>query len=172
VLSFRLLIPLLFARQRDGGGSRSRTVCRYLNQRFERSDRPCVDKLYLRHLLHRLEVDVMDLHIAFRRSLRAAFVHRRPRRGLLHTSNFRSANPIPFPTIVEPPPSPPEPERIQPDDNRKRRQAELLRKGRDVGSNPSRPATVLQKRFWRDVSVEETPGKLFGESNLGDPDVD
>jgi len=145
---------------------------RYLNDRLERSDRPCVDKLCLRHLLHRLEVDVMDLNIAFRRSLRAVFVGRRPRCGLLHTSNFRSANPIPFPTIVEPPPSPPEPARIQPDDNRKRRQAELLRKGREVGSNPSRPATVLQKRFWRNVSVEETPGKLFGESNLGDPDVD
>ena len=144
----------------------------YLNERLERSDRPCVDKLCLRHLLHRLEVDVMDLNIAFRRSLRAVFVRRRPRRGLLHTSSFRSANPLPFPTTVGPPPSPPEPARIQPDDNRKRGQAELLQKGREVGSNPSRPATVLQKRFWRNVSVEETPGKLFGELNLGDFDVD
>jgi ATP synthase F1 complex assembly factor 2 len=117
----------------------------------------------------------MDLNVAFRRSLlaterRAVLVRTRP----LHTSSFLSANPIPFPTTAEPPPPPPEPARVQIDDriDRKKRQAELLQKGCEVRSNPSRPVTVLQKRFWRNVSVEETSGTLFGELNLGDFDVD
>jgi len=120
----------------------------------------------------------MDLNIVFRKSLlattRRALLVRKPRRGLLHTSSILSANPVPFPTIVEPPPPPPEPTRVQPDDriDRKRRQAELLQKGGEVRLNPSRPATVLQKRFWRNVIVEETSGTLFGELNLGDFDAD
>jgi ATP synthase F1 complex assembly factor 2 len=120
----------------------------------------------------------MDLNIAFRRSLlattrRAVIVRRRPRHGLLHTSTFLFANPVPFPTTAEPPPPPPEPARVQPNDriDRKRRQAELLQKGREIRSNPSRPVRILQKRFWRNVTVEETSGTLFGELNLGDFDA-
>jgi ATP synthase F1 complex assembly factor 2 len=120
----------------------------------------------------------MDLNIAFRRSLlattrRAVIVCKRPRHRLLHTSTFLSANPVPFPTTAKPPPPPPEPAKVQPDDriDRKRRHAELLQKGREIRSNPSRPVTVLQKRFWRNVNVEEASGTLFGELNLGDFDA-
>lgn len=120
----------------------------------------------------------MDFNIAFRRSLLtiercAVLLPRRPARRFLHTSSFLSANPIPFPTTAEPPPPPPEPARVQTDPriDRKRRQAELLQKGCEVRSNHSRPATVLQKRFWRNVSVEETPGTLCAELNLEDLDI-
>jgi ATP synthase F1 complex assembly factor 2 len=41
---------------------------------------------------------------------------------------------------------------------RKRRQAELLKQAQEVRATPSRPKTVLQKRFWQDVTVQETPG--------------
>ena len=121
----------------------------------------------------------MDLNIAFRKSLlaierRAVLARRRPRCSLLHTSSFLSANPIPFPTTAEPPPPPPEPAIVQPDDriDRKRRLAELLQKGREVRLNPSKPATVLQKRFWRNVSVDETSGTPFLGLNLGEFDAD
>jgi hypothetical protein len=139
--------------------SRPARVCADLSS--EASPSPALELMF--HLSR------MDLNIAFRKSLlatarRAVLVRWRPRSGLLHTSTFLSANPVPFPTTVEPPPPPPEPARIQPDDriDRKRRQAELLQKGREVRSNPSRPATVLQKRFWKSVTVEETSGTLFG----------
>lgn len=96
--------------------------------------------------------------LAFER--RTAIQRSRSRCALLHNSTSRSAKPIPFPTTAEPPPPPPEPAAIVPDDriDRKRKQAELLQKGRELRANPSKPATVLQKRFWKEVSVNETPG--------------
>lgn len=107
----------------------------------------------------------MDFTPALRRSFlalerRSTLECGRSRCAFLHTSNARYANPIPFPTTAEPPPPPPEPATAAPDDrlDRKRKQAELLQKGRELRANPSRPATVLQKRFWKEVSVNETPG--------------
>lgn len=114
----------------------------------------------------------MDFSPALRRSLLALerrTVSRRSRSAcaLLHSSYPRAANPIPFPTTAEPPPPPPEPATISSDDrlDRKRKQAELLQKGRELRANPSRPATVLQKRFWKDVSVNETPGMALNADN-------
>jgi ATP synthase F1 complex assembly factor 2 len=41
---------------------------------------------------------------------------------------------------------------------RKKKQAELLKQAREVRAAPTRPKTVLQKRFWQDVTVQETAG--------------
>jgi hypothetical protein len=115
---------------------------------------------------------LMDFSSALRRSLLA--LERRPVSrlsrsscALLHTSYPRAANPVSFPTRAEPPPPPPEPATLSPDDRlgRKRKQAELLQKSRELRANPSRPATVLQKRFWKDVSVIETPGMALNAGN-------
>ncbi|KAB8556604.1 hypothetical protein FH972_025641 [Carpinus fangiana] len=47
-------------------------------------------------------------------------------------------------------------ERIQ----KKKKQLEMLKKGQEMKTNPSKPGQSLRKRFWKDVKIEDTPGKL------------
>ena len=70
------------------------------------------------------------------------------------------AHPI---TAAGPPPEAPRPaasqygERI----DRRRRQAEMLKQGQEMrASQQSKKSGPLKKRFWKDVSVKETPGGL------------
>jgi ATP synthase mitochondrial F1 complex assembly factor 2 len=99
---------------------------------------------------------------SLRTSRRAAVRWQRiPASSYLHNSARHAANPLPHPTIIaQPPPPPPTPEpSLDERVARKRKQAELLQKGRELKANPSRPSTVLQKRFWKHVHVKETPGR-------------
>ncbi|KAF2138138.1 uncharacterized protein K452DRAFT_301498 [Aplosporella prunicola CBS 121167] len=80
-------------------------------------------------------------------------------RRCLHTSSSWSAKPIPHPAAPGPPPGPPKPAATTPEERiaRKQRQAELLKKGQSIKPNPAKPASALQKRFWKDVHVKQTP---------------
>lgn len=37
----------------------------------------------------------------------------------------------------------------------------MLQQAREIRAAPSKPKTLLQKRFWQDVTVHETEGKSF-----------
>ena len=76
----------------------------------------------------------------------------------IHTSFLKAANPVPHPTAPGPPPKPPSADPTFVDDRvaRKRKQAELLKEGQKLKTNPAKPATNLQKRFWKNVSVQQT----------------
>ena len=95
-------------------------------------------------------------------SCRSLF-HAFPRNALrsIHSTSIRTANPLPI-TATGPPPAaplPPASERGSRID-RRRQQAELLQQNREVrASDPSGKAkSPLKQRFWKDVSVEATPG--------------
>lgn len=77
----------------------------------------------------------------------------------LHTSASRCAQPLPQAAVPGPPPEAPKSdamERVA----RKRKQAEMLKKAQEVRASPSRPKQLLAKRFWQDVSVQETEAGL------------
>jgi hypothetical protein len=97
-------------------------------------------------------------------ALRRSATRRAPRPlcQCLHTSPWRCAQPLPQPSVPGPPPEPPTPAASDPLDRvaRKRKQAELLKQAREVRSSPSRPKTLLQKRFWQHVYVQETDGNF------------
>lgn len=80
----------------------------------------------------------------------------------LHTSSAREATPLPHPTVPGPPPSAPQAAATFSQDRlaRKRQQAETLRQSQNVKPNPSKPTTVLSKRFWKNVSVQEIDSGL------------
>ncbi|KAK4988583.1 ATP synthase mitochondrial F1 complex assembly factor 2 [Elasticomyces elasticus] len=80
----------------------------------------------------------------------------------LHTSSTQKATPLPLPTVSGPPPLPPQVSASQPEDRvaRKRKQAELLERGKSLRTNAAKPSSVLQKRFWKDAAVKETPDGL------------
>ena len=77
----------------------------------------------------------------------------------LHTTPRRKAVALPN-TAAGPPPSSPLPaaseygERV----NRRRRQAELLKRGQDLRVSHMKPGSALKKRFWKDVHVKTTDG--------------
>ena len=79
----------------------------------------------------------------------------------LHTTPRRKAVALPN-TAAGPPPSAPLPaaseygERV----NRRRRQAELLKRGQDLRVSHMKPGSALKKRFWKDVHVKTTDGTL------------
>ncbi|QDS77722.1 hypothetical protein FKW77_004280 [Venturia effusa] len=81
------------------------------------------------------------------------------RRRILHTSQSNAATPIPHPSAPGPPPAPPQPTRSELDERvaRKRKQAELLERGRQLKPNPAKPSASLQKRFWKQVTVKDSP---------------
>ena len=83
---------------------------------------------------------------------------------LLHTSSTRAANPVPHPPAPGPPPKPPSASPTFPDNRlaRKRKQAEQLKLGQQLKANPAQPAANLQKRFWKNVSVQDTAGMCLG----------
>jgi ATP synthase mitochondrial F1 complex assembly factor 2 len=80
----------------------------------------------------------------------------------IHASLPKSANPIPHPTAPGPPPPAPEPVIQEPEDRvaRKRKQADLLSEARNARTNAQKPSSPLKKRFWKEVSVKETPDGL------------
>lgn len=77
----------------------------------------------------------------------------------LHTTIPQAATPLPV-TATGPPPSAPIPaasqfgERV----DRRRKQAELLKRGQDLRSSQMKPGTAMKKRFWKDVSVQTDDG--------------
>lgn len=77
----------------------------------------------------------------------------------LHTSLSYAANPLPE-TAAGPPPSAPIPaashyyQRV----DRRRRQAELLKKGQDLRTSHMKPGSAMKKRFWKDVHVKPDAG--------------
>jgi ATP synthase F1 complex assembly factor 2 len=81
------------------------------------------------------------------------------RHRILHSSSSNFATPISYPTAPGPPPAIPQPTRPELDERvaRKRKQAELLERGRQLKPNPSKPSTALQKRFWKQVIVKDSP---------------
>ncbi|KAL9103820.1 MAG: hypothetical protein Q9163_001175 [Psora crenata] len=90
----------------------------------------------------------------------------------LHTSPTRSATPLPI-TATGPPPAAPLPaasqygERI----DRRRRQAELLKRGQDLRISQIKPGSAMKKRFWKDVHVhadkrEAEAGKTEGTHSI------
>lgn len=87
----------------------------------------------------------------------------RPLYQCLHTSASRCAQPFPQPAVPGPPPEAPTSDALE-RVARKKKQAELLRQAQEARSSPSRPKTLLQKRFWQDVTVEETDGTLLRSS--------
>nr|OQO20470.1 hypothetical protein B0A51_14721 [Rachicladosporium sp. CCFEE 5018] len=87
-------------------------------------------------------------------------IRHRPR--CLHTSTTRPATPLPHPTVVGPPPPPPQVSVSSSEAalNRKREIADRLKAGENLKVDPAKPTTALKKRFWKDVSIVETPTGL------------
>ena len=77
----------------------------------------------------------------------------------LHTTTSRGATPFPI-TLTGPPPAAPVPEASQYGErvDRRRRQAELLKRGQDMRVSQMKPGTAMKKRFWKDVSVHNDDG--------------
>ncbi|KAF2085388.1 ATP12-domain-containing protein [Saccharata proteae CBS 121410] len=79
----------------------------------------------------------------------------------LHTSDPKPANALPV-TATGPPPGPPRAaagtaeERVA----RKKKQIEMIERGKELRANPAKPASALKKRFWGEVSVKESPDGL------------
>ncbi|KAK3117851.1 ATP synthase mitochondrial F1 complex assembly factor 2 [Teratosphaeriaceae sp. CCFEE 6253] len=102
------------------------------------------------------------MDIALHRAAMAAssLSARRATRSLrcLHATPIRDATPSPLPTVPGPPPSAPHASVTFPPDRvaRKRQQAELLKQGQQAKINAAKPASALQKRFWRNVNVKNT----------------
>lgn len=83
-------------------------------------------------------------------------------RRCIATTTSREATPVQHPNIPGPPPSAPQASVSYPQDRvaRKREQAEALRQSQQKPVNPSKPTSALQKRFWKNVSVQETDDGL------------
>lgn len=81
-------------------------------------------------------------------------------RRCIHTSPCHATNPLPN-TAAGPPPSAPIPAASQYGErvDRRRRQAELLKKGQDLRTNQMKPGSAMKKRFWKDVHVKPDAGK-------------
>lgn len=125
-----------------------------------------------------LRLDTDKVVVFAMESIRPAFAALRlaaPRRAprplyqCLHTSTSRRATPLPHPSVPGPPPETPTPAASDPLERvaRKRKQAELLAQAKEVRSAPSKPKSVLQKRFWKDVTVKETDGTSYSLRTVG-----
>ncbi len=77
----------------------------------------------------------------------------------LHTTTPRAANPLPT-TTAGPPPSAPIPAASQYGEraDRKRRQAELLKRGQDLRAGQTKSGSALRKRLWKEVNVQTDGG--------------
>ena len=82
-----------------------------------------------------------------------------PLYSCLHTSSRCAANPLPD-TAAGPPPSAPIPAASQYGErvDRRRRQAELLKRGQDLRASHMKPGSAMKKRFWKDVTVKSDSG--------------
>ncbi|KAH0035998.1 hypothetical protein KCU78_g1974, partial [Aureobasidium melanogenum] len=86
----------------------------------------------------------------------------RPACRCLHNSPSRTATPLPHPIAAGPPPQPPQAPATETEDRvaRKRQQAALLARQSQMKVDPTKPASALRKRFWKESSVKETPDGL------------
>ena len=77
----------------------------------------------------------------------------------LHTAHRLRATALPD-TAAGPPPSPPVPAASQYGErvDRRRRQAELLKRGQEMRASQAKPGNAMKKRFWKEVSVKTAPG--------------
>lgn len=82
----------------------------------------------------------------------------------LHTTSPRIATPLPI-TATGPPPAAPQPAASQYGErvDRRRRQAELLKRGQDMRASNMKPGTAIKKRFWKDVSVQTDDGMTHSQ---------
>lgn len=82
-----------------------------------------------------------------------------PHSRCIHSTPSKPATPLPF-AAAGPPPSAPLPAASQYGErvDRRRRQAELLKRGQDLRASHMKPGSALKKRFWKDVNVKTTPG--------------
>ncbi|KAL6720387.1 ATP synthase mitochondrial F1 complex assembly factor 2 [Lecanora helva] len=73
----------------------------------------------------------------------------------LHTTPAIAATPLPI-TATGPPPAAPVPKASQYGEriDRRRRQAEILKRGQESRAAFPKPGTTMKKRFWKDVSVQ------------------
>ena len=85
----------------------------------------------------------------------------------LHRSSPYAAIPLPS-TAAGPPPSAPIPAASQYGErvDRRRRQAEMLKKGQELRSNQEKPGNAMKKRFWKDVFVKTDLGMTVGTVDL------
>ena len=77
----------------------------------------------------------------------------------LHTTIPRAATPVSI-TAPGPPPAAPQPAASQYGErvDRRRRQAELLKRGQDMRVSQTKRGTAIKNRFWKDVSVQRDDG--------------
>ena len=80
----------------------------------------------------------------------------------LHTTALTAATPLPT-TAPGPPPPAPVPAASQYGErvDRRRRQAERLKRGQDLRASHMKPGTAMKKRFWKDVSVQTDNGTFL-----------
>nr|POF23949.1 protein atp12, mitochondrial [Quercus suber] len=80
----------------------------------------------------------------------------------LHASLPSEAQPLPHTPVAGPPPGAPQAAVDYPQDRlvRKRQRAELLIESQKAKVNPAKPASALQKRFWKNVVVKDTEAGL------------
>src|ERR1700761_7733401 len=81
---------------------------------------------------------------------------RAPALRFFQTVAPKAATPVSIPSRPGPPPPPPEASEQDNRISRKRRQAELLIENLKRTTDPSKPGSALKKRFWKDVTVQET----------------
>jgi ATP synthase F1 complex assembly factor 2 len=87
----------------------------------------------------------------------------------IHTTPSKPANVVPI-TATGPPPSAPVPSAEHVDSRvaRRRKQAELLKRGQDLRAVTSGTGggTAKQKRFWKDVHVKQVDGRFCSSQSL------
>ena len=77
---------------------------------------------------------------------------------LIHTTSRRIATPLPI-TATGPPPAAPVPTSQHGDKvDRRRQQADLIRRGQELRATQTKPNAAMKKRFWKDVSVQTDDG--------------
>ncbi|KAL8789981.1 MAG: hypothetical protein Q9213_000867 [Squamulea squamosa] len=83
-------------------------------------------------------------------------------RRYLHTSPSVLATALPL-TQPGPPPTAPLPAASQYGErvDRRRRQAELIKKGQDMRMQQIKPSSAMKKRFWKDVAVQTNSDGLY-----------
>nr|POF03470.1 protein atp12, mitochondrial [Quercus suber] len=109
----------------------------------------------------------MEVSAAFRAtsllSVRRCVASQPPRRfRCLHLSPPTQAQPLPHTPVAGPPPEAPHAAVDYPQDRlaRKRQRAEQLIESQKAKVNPAKPASALQKRFWKSVVVKDTEAGL------------
>lgn len=91
-------------------------------------------------------------------SVRRTRLSKRTPLRLISTTTSRDATPVHHPNIPGPPPSAPQASVTYPQDRvaRKRQQLEAFRQSQQKPVDPAKPTSALQKRFWKNTSVQET----------------